>query len=162
MTTHDDVATLAGLIKGIEICMLVTNDGRGELKARPMATQAVDFDGDLWFFAAVDSEKTRDIERSPSVCVSYADAGSSRYVSVSGLAEVVNDRRRMRALWTPMLKVWFEGGVDDPALRLIRVEVHHAEYWDAPGGRLVTLLGFVKRALTGRGSPGERRTIELQ
>jgi general stress protein 26 len=161
MTKTDDVATLAGLIKGINICMLVTNDGRGELRGRPMATQSVEFDGDLWFFTAADSEKMRDIERSPSVCVTYADAASNRYVSASGLAENLNDRAKMRELWTPMLKVWFEDGVDDPNLRLIRVEVHRAEYWDSPGGRIVQLMGFVTRALTGRGDIGEHKTVDL-
>ncbi len=161
MTKSDDVTTLANLIKDVRICMLITNDGRGELKARPMGTQQVEFDGDLWFFTAADSEKAREIERAPQVCVSYADTSSHTYVSVSGTAEISNDRSKMRELWTPMLKVWFDRGVDDPNLRLIRVEVHRAEYWDSPGGKLVQLLGFVKRAVGGSAEIGENRTIHL-
>ncbi len=161
MTKSDDVTTLANLIKDVRICMLITNDGRWELRARPMGTQQVEFDGDLWFFTAADSEKAREIERAPQVCVSYADTSSHTYVSVSGTAEISNDRSKMRELLTPMLKVWFDRGVDDPNLRLIRVEVHRAEYWDSPGGKLVQLLGFVKRAVGGSAEIGENRTIHL-
>jgi general stress protein 26 len=161
MTETNDVKTLADLIKDVRICMLITNDGRGELKARPMGTQAVEFDGDLWFFTAADSEKAREIERTPTVCVSYADTSAHKYISVSGTAELLNDREKMRELWTPMLKLWFDQGVSDPNLRLIRVEVQRAEYWDSPGGKLVQLLGFVKKAITGRAEIGENRTLHL-
>lgn len=162
MTQQTDLEQLAALIRGISVAMLVTHTADGALAARPMGTQSVDFDGELWFFTAADSEKAAEIAADPVVCVAYADKSDQRYVSVSGRAEILNDRAKMKELWTPLLKVWFDKDVDDPNLRLIRVDVEKAEYWDSPGGTLVTLLGFVKKAVTGKTPDlGENRTIRL-
>lgn len=160
MFHDDDVKTLGEKIQGIRIAMLVTISDEG-LHARPMATQELDFDGDLWFFTSVDAEKTQEIARHPQVCVSYADPGSQRYVSVSGTARVLDDRAKMRQLWTPFLDLWFEKGVEDPTLRLIRVRVDRAEYWDSPSGRLVQLLGFIRKAAGGEPDLGEHRRVSL-
>lgn len=160
MSHDDDVKTLAEKINGIRIAMLVTTSDEG-LHARPMATQEVTFDGDLWFFTSVDAEKTQEIARHPQVCVAYADPSDQRYVSVSGTARVIDDRARMKALWTPFLNVWFDKGADDPMLRLIRVRVERAEYWDAPSGRLVQLLGFIRKAAGGEAAIGENRQVSL-
>lgn len=160
MSYDDDVRILAEKIKGIQIAMLVTISDEG-LRARPMATQELAFDGTLWFFTPVDSEKAHEVARHPQVNVSYADPSGQRYVSVSGTARLVDDRSRMRDLWTPFLALWFEKGVEDPTLRLIRVQVESAEYWDSPGNRFVQLLGFIKRAAGGSPSIGENREVSL-
>ena len=69
---------------------------------------------------------------------------------MSGRAQVVNDRVRARDLWSPILKAWFDGP-DDPDLRLIRIDVEHAEYWNTPGGKIASLFSLVKGAITGDG-----------
>ena len=52
-----DVRRLAELIKDARFAMLTTVAPDGSLRSRPMATQEVEFDGDLWFFAYDDSDK---------------------------------------------------------------------------------------------------------
>jgi general stress protein 26 len=157
-----DIEQVAELIRGIRVAMLTTVDGDGELHSRPMATQDVDFDGTLWFFTAADSEKAADLERDARVNVSFSDEGKARYVSLFGAARLVHDRRKMRDLWTPLLKAWFPGGVDDPELALLEVTVTGGEYWDAPSSRLVRLAGMVTGALTGGGMPaGEHGHLDV-
>jgi general stress protein 26 len=46
----------------------------------------------------------RELEEDPRVNVSYSNPSSSRYVSVSGLGEVVHDEAMKRKLWKPILK----------------------------------------------------------
>ncbi|MEP7380954.1 MAG: pyridoxamine 5'-phosphate oxidase family protein [Gemmatimonadota bacterium] len=149
-TREESIETVADIIKDITIAMLVTLDAEGRPHSRPMGTQKTPFDGTLWFFTSSDSEKVSDINRNPHVNLAYASTGSESYLSVTGRAQVVDDRVKARELWNPILRAWFESA-DDPDLRLIRVEVEHAEFWDTPGGKIASLFSLVKGAITGDG-----------
>src|SRR5579871_5401277 len=94
-----DIETLRDQIKGIKIAMLTTADSDGSLRSRPMGTQDVEFDGDLWFFTGESSGKSNEIRHDAQVNVSYADPGSSRFVSVSGRAALVHDKDRAQKYW---------------------------------------------------------------
>ncbi len=161
--THQQaVKKLADLIHGIKFAMLTTIDEEGDLHSRPMATQQTDFDGDLWFFTGRDTAKIDEVNQRNKVNVSYADPEDNRYVSVSGLAYLVNDRSKAKELWNPAYKAWFPGGLDDPNLCLLRVEVDKAEYWDSPSSAVVHIAGFVKALATGeRYHPGENEKLRL-
>jgi general stress protein 26 len=160
MKTENDIQKLATLIKGIKVAMLTTQETDGTLRSRPMATQAAEFDGTLWFFTQASSHKVDEIDREHNVNVSYADAGDNRYVSVSGRARLVRDRAKIDELWSPILKAWFPRGKDDPETALLRVDVEKAEYWDAPSSTIVKLVGFAKAMATGQTyTPGENRKI---
>lgn len=158
----ENVQRLAELIKDIRVAMMITVMPDGSLRGRPMATQRTEFDGQLWFFTALDSMKVDEVREQQRVNLSYADPDNQRYVSISGRASVVTDPAKVRELWHPAYVAWFPLGLDDPNLGLICVEVDRAEYWDAPSSKMVHLVGFVKAALTGeRYEPGENRKIEL-
>ena len=156
-----DVETLRDQIKDIKIAMLTTVDQDGTLRSRPMGTQDVEFDGDLWFFTKSDSQKVNEIKKDQAVNVSYA--GENRYVSVSGSAQVVNDKAKMKEFWSPIYKVWFPDGLEDPTLRLLKVNVKQAEYWDNPGGLVATIIGFAEGLINKDPSKmGENETITLR
>jgi len=157
------VEKLRQLIKGIDIAMLTTVDeSDGTLRSRPMGTQQVEFDGDLWFFTRASAPKVDEVEHEQQVNVSYADVGHNRYVSVSGTARLVRDHKKNEELWNPVLKAWFPKGLDDPDLALLRIEVNKAEYWDSPSSTLVALAGFVKAIATGKPiKGGENEKLEL-
>jgi len=135
----EDIEQLKSLIRGIETAMLTTVDASGRPQSRPMATQRVDADGSLWFFAGRDSGATVQA-RMHDVNVSYVDVEAERYVSVSGLAEVVTDRDTLRELWKPQLETWFRGGADDPNLTLLRVLPSQAHYWDKRSSVIVDVF----------------------
>jgi general stress protein 26 len=161
-TETNDIRKLAELMKGIKFAMLTTADADGSMHSRPMATQQVEFDGDLWFFTGRSTHKVADIGREHHVNVSYASPDDMKYVSVSGRATLIDDRAKMAELWNPAYKAWFPDGLDDPDLALLKVEVDRAEYWDSPGNPVVRLVGFVK-AMIGGGSEslGENKKIDL-
>lgn len=150
------------LIKDINIAMLTTIRPDGSLHSRPMATQQTEFDGELWFFTSDDSLKVDELKAHSAVNVSYAEPSKNRYVSISGTAMLVRDRKMAEELWNPMYKAWFPKGLDDPQLALLRVDVEEAEYWDAPSSTMVHVVGFVKAILTGKPyEPGEHATISM-
>lgn len=147
--TIDGVAKVTELIKDIRTCMLVTLTPDGYPHSRPMATQDAEFDGTVWFVTDIDSTKVRDIAAQPVVGVTYASSGKESYVSLTGHAEILNDRARIRMFWNEFMKAWFDGP-EDPRIRLIKVDVHQAEYWDTPGGKIASLISLAKAAITGK------------
>lgn len=159
---HNDIKKLGELIEEIKIAMLTTVDEDGTLRSRPMGTQQVEFDGALWFFTGADSAKVYEVRQEQQVNVSYADAKQQRYVSVSGLAQLVRDQQKMKELWNPIFKAWFPDGLDDPNLALLKVHVTKAEYWESANGVVVQLVGFAKALLTGQPyEGGENEKINL-
>jgi general stress protein 26 len=165
-TREEGIEKLKELIKDVRVAMLTTLDW-GVLRSRPMQTQDFDFDGDLWFFTSSETHKTEEIEKDRRVNVSYAAPDSNTYVSVSGTAEIVNDRAKIEELWNPILKAWFPKGLEDPTLCLLKVSAEQAEYWDSPSGTIVQVFGFVKALVTGEsadhndGSIGEHGKVSL-
>lgn len=154
MTTTDEAQTrerLWALIKDIRFAMFTTHDTNGHLHARPMTTQnrSIDEDHSLWFFMSRSGEPVAELQADPNVNVAYADPDQDAYVSVSGVAQLVDDRTRARQLWSTMNEAWFPNGVDDPDLALVRVDIVHADYWDVKANKLTQLYRMAKAAVTG-------------
>lgn len=141
---------LNDMIESVDTAMLVTALPDGSLRSRPMATQQVDREGNVWFFTARDSEKTHEIADDQHVNLSYADTENHRYVSICGKARIERDRNKIDQLWSDSVAAWFPKGKDDPNLVLIRVRIESAEYWDSPQGAMVQLYTYAKSALTGQ------------
>ena len=67
--------------------------------------------------------------------MTFSNDKNSEWTSLSGTAEVVHDGAKAEELWSPLLKTWFEDGLDTPGLALIKVHVNSAEYWESSDGR---------------------------
>ncbi len=158
---QESIKKVNDLIKDVQVAMLTTIDW-GVLRSRPMQTQEAEFDGTLWFFTSTDTHKTDEIEKDRRVNVSYAAPDLNTYVSVSGMAEIVQDREKIEERWNPIYKTWFPKGLDDPTLILLRVSVEQAEYWDSSSSTVVQVVGFVKALVTGeRADGGDHGRVNL-
>ena len=146
--TTAETKKVADLARGIKVGMLTTIDAGGELVARPMAQQEVEFDGDLWFFAERDSRKVQQIAANPHVGVTLSD--TSTWISIDGTAEVVQDAAKAKELWNAGVAAWLPQGPDDATVVLIKVTGHTAEYFDTPGSKAATALSFLKAKATGQ------------
>jgi len=147
-TRAEAIARLNELMRDIKFAMFTTVEPDGQLRSRPMATQQVEFDGDLWFFTQADAPKVDEIAHEHQVNVSYALPDKQRYISVSGVAQLVRDRAKMAELWSEPLKIWFPDGLDDPNLALLKVRVHQAEYWESSSNAVGRVIDFVKALAT--------------
>ncbi len=158
--TSEQVKKVADLAKDIRIGMLTTVDGDGHFISRPMAQQEVAFDGDLWFFAERDSRKVAHISANPHVGVTLTS--NDTWISLDGEAEIVEDRAKAKELWNTWVEAWMPEGLDDSNVVLIKVSSHSAEYWDTPGGRVASVVSFVKAKVTGeRYDGGENEKVSL-
>lgn len=157
--TNDPVATVARLLRDQRLGVLTTIAPDGTLMARPMALQEVEFDGDLWFFAERSSRKVAHVATHPQVNVAVGSGGT--WVSLTGTAEVVDDSAKKHELWSAGVEAWLPDGPDSPEAVLLRVSAESAEYWEAPGGRVATLLSFVRAKVTGERLHATNDTVDL-
>ena len=162
MTSPDLYEHIWKMVKDIRFGMVTTLDEDGSLTARPMTTVQKEFSGTLWFFTSKSAPGTEAIRSHPTVGVHYSEPKDDSYVSLSGDATIEHDRGRMEALWVPQVKAYFPGGLDDPDLVLMRIDVHKAEYWDVTESKPVQLFKMAKAAMSGeKAKLGEHKTVAL-
>jgi general stress protein 26 len=152
---------LGKIISDASAAFLVTRSGNKGLHGRPMATAKVEDDiSALWFSCQKDSRVVGEIAADSRVYLGYTNHTGSEWASINGTASIVTDRAKIRELWSPLWKNWFDGP-DDPKIALIRVEPQEAEYWDS-GSRAVMLLKMAFAAVTGtKVSDGEHERVEV-
>lgn len=146
MLTQNDKETLWKLIKPIGTAMMASWNGEFA-HARPMHHVNDTFDGTLLYYTNVTSGKIDEISENPEVCVTYADPDSSTYVSLSGIADFTQDRALIEKYWSPFVAAWFPNGKDDPNIRIMKVHIYLAEYWDSPSSKMVQLFQIAKANL---------------
>lgn len=154
---QEAIETVRELIKDIKTAMLTTISEDG-LVSRPMKTQDVEFDGDLWFLTKKDSGKFHELLQKRQVNVAYA--GKS-FVSIRGEAELVDSTEKLKQFWNPMYEELLETSYDDPNLVLIKVKAETAEYWDS--GNKFKMAKFLFRRLMGKNTEGTdiNKIVEL-
>lgn len=89
-----------------------------------------------------------ELARSREVNLSFADLERGPYLSVSGQARLLEAPDKARELWNDAVAVWYEHGLEDPAMRLICIEPHHGEYWDNEQHRMVRVPEYAVAAAT--------------
>ncbi|CAM3413654.1 MULTISPECIES: pyridoxamine 5'-phosphate oxidase family protein [Paenibacillus] len=141
---QEAVETVKDIIKDVETAMLSTIS-EGGINSRPMQTQDIEFDGDLWFLTKKDTSKYKEILENPNVNVAYV--GKS-YVSIRGTAEIVDDLNRKKELWNKMYEKFLDTTYDDPNIILIKIRTETAEYWET-GDRMKTVKAFFRK-MTGQ------------
>jgi len=150
------------LISDIGVAQLVTIDRSGRMRSRPMVAQHTGEQDELWFFTSAGSGKTDEIDFNHEVMLAYSHPSKQHYVSIRGRAEMVNDREKIRQLWSEPMRTWFPKGADDPDLSLIKVQIEDADYWDSPSSTLVYVYGYAKALLTGqRPSGGDNEHVDF-
>lgn len=152
--SHDAVAHCYNILRQFETAMLITHSSIPQqaelaLRARPMAIAQVDDNGDIWFLTGRHSGKVDDIAFHHDVHVT-CQRDRDFYLSLSGRANLVDDRNKLHSLWKEVYKTWFPDGIDDPDITLIRVQPISAEYWDNSGTKKIQYaIESIKAYLTG-------------
>jgi general stress protein 26 len=147
------------LMRKIGFAMLVARDGN-KLRARPMSAYPEREENAIYFLTDARHHKDEEIKNNPDVNLSFADAGSQKYVSVTGSAAVSNDRAKIRELFSTAAKAWW-GSADDPNIRVLKVSPDDAEFWDTPGS-VISYVKMAAAAVTGtRPDIGDNRKVAM-
>ncbi|HET9396855.1 MAG TPA: pyridoxamine 5'-phosphate oxidase family protein [Nitrospiraceae bacterium] len=143
---NDDVARVWDLMEKISFCMLATWNG-SELRSRPMDARVRRKENVIYFLTDVRHQKDDEVSRFPKLNLAFADTDAMKYVSLSGEAEMSNDRAKIKELWEPTAKAWWDSS-DNPNIRLLTVTPADAEYWDSPG-KTISMVKMLVAAATG-------------
>lgn len=147
---NEGVKKLQELIDSINICFFCTDLKAGNgATATPMSAQKVDEEGNIWFFSGKDSDKNKEINKDLDVQLFFSHPGKSSYLVVNGEASIVTNIEKMKELYSPVIKIWFKDGVDDPNISLIKVVTKNAYYWDTVGGKAINFIKMLASVVTG-------------
>lgn len=163
LKNREAIDKLISLAEEVKVCMFATVHDDYAVQSRPMQTIKVDEEGNVWFFTNEYSEKADDISKNNTVYLMYSHPGKNTYLHVKGEAAIVNDRKKMEELYSPMIKGWFPDGLEDPALALLKVETSQASYWDGSSNKLVVFYNIVKAIAKGEvADEGEYGKLQLE
>jgi len=77
-----------------------------------------------------------------------SDNKSQKYVSISGHAEMSDDRERVKKYWSVYDKA-FWSDKNDPRIRVLRVTPESAEFWEG-SGKVVTAVKLIAAIASGQ------------
>jgi len=123
------IQALGEAVKSIRVAMLTTQEKEGGLRSRPMVCAGLDQDA-LWFITKEHTPKVAEAQEHQAVNIAFASPEKDMYLSVTGQAQVVHDRKLLQKLWSAELSRWFPQGVSDPDLALLRIDIRHTEQWN--------------------------------
>lgn len=78
-----------------------------------------------------------------------ADNAKGLFAQVTGSLAISTDRAKLEELWNPVASAWFDGGIDDPDLRLLSFTVTGGEVWVTPTSGVRFMFNIAKAKLTG-------------
>lgn len=110
--------------------MMLGLDGLEDGHVRPMTAQLDDDEkgGPIWFFTSADNNLLPQLAESGRAIAAFSSTGHDLFATVHGSLSLDNDRATIERLWNPFIAAWFKG-MDDPDLRLLRLDAEEAQVW---------------------------------
>jgi general stress protein 26 len=143
----------------ISFAMLTTWTGE-KLRARPMDARVRRKENVIYCLTDVRAGKDDEIEKYPKVLLSFADKDAMKFVSLAGHAAVSNNRAKIKELWEPTAKAFWDSP-DNPNIRLLTITPDSAEFWDSPG-KMIAFAKMAFAAATGsKPDLGENRKVAM-
>lgn len=87
------------IMKTARFCALVTLDQTGQPHVRTMDPFTPEENMVVWFGTNATTRKVKEIRNDPRVTLYYADPGGSGYVTITGIAHIVDDKQEKLKWW---------------------------------------------------------------
>jgi general stress protein 26 len=133
---HEMKQAALAFIRENPVCHMATVEN-AEPFGRVMWTVQAEDDFTLWYTSAASSQKMRQLEKNPSVCLTIYESGKD--ARIFGRAEPVTDRETKDRLWKEDWRRYFPQGKEDPEYQLVRVTPSRVEYRDLKKSGMRTL-----------------------
>ena len=101
------IAAAREIMTTTRYCALITTNGRGRANARTMDAFSPDENMIVWFATNPLSRKVSEIRRNPQVTLYYFDRENQAYVSIQGIARLVNDPKEKARHWKDDWKAFY-------------------------------------------------------
>jgi len=93
------IAAAREIMKTARFCALVTLDQTGQPQVRTMDPFTPEENMVVWFGTNSNTRKVKEIRNDPRVSLYYAAPGGSGYVTITGIAHVVDDKQEKLKWW---------------------------------------------------------------
>lgn len=93
------IAAAREIMSDARYCALITVDANGRAQARTMDAFAPDQEMVVWLATNPKARKVSEISKNPHVVLYYFDMPSQSYVTISGIARLVDDPREKTRHW---------------------------------------------------------------
>ena len=163
MAGNDSLHRVWTIIERVGVGMLTTQ-GPGGLRARPLEARPDRSSGLIWFVTDLRSSKEHEIKLDHEIGLVFIDRTENAYLSITASANVLRDHKIAASIWRAADNMWWNGP-RDPNAGLLRVIPRTAELWDGPSSKTVTAFEFLKSQIIGtEPNLGENRktTINMQ
>jgi general stress protein 26 len=102
-------------------CAFLTLGADGRIQAREVDPFPPEDDLTVWVGTKRATRKVGEAQRDPRVTLYYADPAGQGYVTLQGLAQLLDDPASKARWWKDEWKAFYEGGRDSPDYVLLRV-----------------------------------------
>jgi general stress protein 26 len=149
LTGHEALEKLRELLNNFPIAFMVTLTG-DQIQARPIGIVGdhAAFDGTLWFITDKRSRKVQAIESGAVTSLLFQNDKEGAYLQLLGRASVIEDREKLKELYTTLQRTWFPKGLDDPDITLVRFDAREGNYWDSHDSLMRLAVAFAKSIVT--------------
>ena len=103
---------------------------------RIMEIQKVEDDLKIWFAAHKSSPKIAQINKNSNVCIVSFNDETARDIRFLGRIEILNDMEAKKYVWKEELEPYFQDGINDPELTVLKFIPERLEYRDMKAGGL--------------------------
>ncbi len=87
------------IISSAATCALITIDEEGKPSVRAMETLPLEDNFTIWFGTNPKSRKVTEIKKDSRVSLYYLDSDGSGYVTIHGIAEIIEDNKAKEVHW---------------------------------------------------------------
>ena len=147
------------LAEKLRFCMFTSWDGDRQHQ-RPLTAMPDHDEGVIHFLVDEEGSKNWEVEKYPTVALAFMDSGKNDYLTIAGHADLSNDRTKIKELFTPFAKAWWDSA-DDPAIRLLTVYPKEAEIWEGPNRLVAGAIMLAAAATNHRPPVGEHGQVRM-
>ena len=104
---------------------------------RIMEIQKVEDNLKIWFVSHKSSPKMEQIDKNNSACIISFNNETFRDVRLSGTIEVFEDMETKKYIWKEELAAYFQDGINDPELTVLKFIPKRLEHRDMKSGGLL-------------------------
>ena len=122
LTRAELIAAAREIMATARYCALITLDSNGRPQARTLDPFPPDENMIVWLGTNSRSRKVAQIRRNPRVTLYYFDSEGQAYVTISGIARLVNDSTEKAKRWKDEWKAFYPDRARDYLLIVVKPE----------------------------------------
>lgn len=137
-------------------------EGAGQ-HPQPMTHFTDDDEGRLWFITASDTDLVGALGHGATARFTVVSDKRDYHASLVGALQVSEDDDKLAELWSLPVAAWFEKGLEDPKVTLLRFVPREAAVWSSEASVLVGIKMIRAAMSEGISHPdvGEHHVLEL-